>query len=362
MKMNFTKIDILLFSALLMLFVASCSSEKSEKKEVKTTIPATVAVAKSISYPVVHSFSGKLEAEKQANLSTRLMGQIDHIFVEVGQQVKKGDLLLKIRNKDILAKKAQVAANKIEASAAFENAQKDMKRFEALYKTKSATDKEMDDVRTHFEMAKARLDAVNQMENEVEESLRYATIRAPYNGVITGKFVDEGDMANPGTPLLSMESPSQWKVIARIPEADITRLKLNDPVTVTLKASGLKVDGTIAEINPSSANTGNQFEAKVLLSVNPADAKRLYSGMYATVNYAHGTQSSVLIPKHSLIDKGQLVGLYAISQNGTALLRWVKTGKMHGDSIEILSGLSDGEKYIASCDGKLFDGALVENE
>jgi RND family efflux transporter MFP subunit len=181
--------------------------------------------------------------------------------------------------------------------------------------------------------------------------------------VITGKFVQEGDMANPGMPLLSIENPGQWEVYARIPENDISRLQLNAPVSVQFTSvPGLQVEGTISEINPSSTNTGSQFEAKVLLNTSRTEAKQLYSGMFATVNYQKGTQPMILVPKSALVTRGQLVGLYTVSQAGTSLLRWVRTGRSYGDSIEILSGLSDGEQYILSSEGKLIDGARIVNK
>ncbi len=363
MKTFLNKTTLLLIATAATLFaLSSCGNKENEKKAAVPAIKATVATAQVTEYPTQYSFSGKLQADKQSNLSTRVMGQVQKVYVQPGKKVNAGDLLIQIRNQDILAKKAQVEASKVEATTAYESAEKDLKRFEALYQSKSASDKEIDDMRTRYEMAKARLAAVNQMENEVEESLRYTAIRAPYSGVITGKFVQEGDMANPGMPLLSIESPSQWKVYARIPESDIARLKLNDPVKVRFSAMpDVEVEGTISEINPSSTNTGSQFEAKILLK-STANSNEFYSGMYATVAYEKGVQPMILVPQNCLVQRGQLVGLYTISQAGTSLLRWVRTGKTYGNSIEILSGLNDGEKYILSCEGKLCDGAIVENK
>ena len=305
------------------------------------------------------SFSGKLEADKQSNLSTRIMGQISHIYVKPGQKVNKDQLLIQIRNQDILAKKAQVEASKIEASSAFESAEKDMKRYEALHKSNSASDKEMEDMNTRYKMAKAQLEAVEQMEKEVDENMRYASIRAPYSGVITSRFVEVGDLANPGMPLLSMESKSQWKVIARIPEADIAKVKLNDAVKVHFKAAQKDFEGQIIEINPSTSNTGNQYEAKILITIPENCKVKLYSGMYADVLFEYGKQNLILVPENALVHRGQLVGLYAVGQNGTALLRWVKTGKNFGEKIEILSGLADGEQYIRSSESKLFNGVKI---
>ncbi len=343
--------------------VLSCSSEKTAGERQSQKITVTLAQAKQQEYPMQYSFSGKLEAGKQTNLSTRIMGQIEQINVRTGQKVSKGQILLRIRNQDILAKKAQVEATMTEARSAWENAKKDLARFEALYKSKSTSEKEIDDIRTRYQMATARLNAATQMQNEVDENLMYTTLRAPYNGVITGKFVQEGDMANPGMPLLSVESPDQWQVLARIPEEDIARIRLNAPVKVHLDAlSGVTVDGTIAEINPSAAHTGPQFEAKVVLSPVAGSPATLYSGMYATVDYEQGTQPLLLVARESLVSRGQLTGLYTLGQQGTALLRWIRTGKSYGDSVEVLSGLADGEQYVLSSENRLFDGAPIQNK
>lgn len=362
MKTLVQKSKLIVALTLLSIIAISCGNKKQEHAtNTQEKVAAQTAVAKIADYPVIHSFSGKLEAEKQSNLSTRIMGQIQRIYVNPGQQVKQGDLLIQIRNQDILAKKAQVEANKVEATTAYESAEKDLKRYEALYETNSASDKEMDDMRMRYDMSKARLAAVKQMEKEVEENMRYASIRAPYSGVITTKFVQEGDMANPGMPLLSMESPSQWKVIARIPEADIAKVQLNDAVKVKLNAANAELEGKIIEINPSTTNTGNQYSAKVLVTVPENCTAKLYSGMYAEVLFEYGTQKRIMVSKEALIHRGQLVGVYAVSQSGNALLRWVKTGKTFGDKVEILSGLRDGEQYVVSSDSKLFDGALIAN-
>lgn len=362
MKRQLLQTKIFIAFAALAIIVASCGKKDEKHSAVaQQKVAAKIATANLKDYPIVHSFSGNLEADKQSNLSTRIMGQISKIYVKPGQKVQKDQLLIQIRNQDILAKKAQVEASKVEATTAYQSAEKDMQRYEALHASNSASDKEMEDMRTRYQMAKARLDAVKQMDKEVDENMRYASIRAPYSGVITSRFVEEGDLANPGMPLLSIESAAQWKVIARIPEADIARINLNDKVKVNFKAVAKEFEGQIIEINPSSNNTGNQYEAKVLVSIPENCTAKLYSGMYATVLFEHGTQQLILIPETSLVHKGQLTGLYAVSQSGNALLRWVKTGKTSGNNIEIISGLSDGEKYVESSNGKLFDGAIVSS-
>lgn len=358
--MNTTKTLIIALIVSVSIAFTSCGKKTDAKETSKADVIVNVASVKLENQPETLSFSGKIEAETHSNLSTRIMGQIAKIYVEPGQKVKKGQLLMQIHDKDILAKKAQVNANKVEAEAAFKNAEKDYNRYTVLFSQKSASQKEMDDVTTGFNMAQARLLAVNQMEKEVDEMLRYASIRAPYNGIITRKYMNEGDLASPGTPLIAIEQPGKFKVMARIPETEINKLEKNDAVKVKISAlNNAEVEGVITEINPSALYTGNQFEAKVVLNPSKDQNGKLHSGMYATVLLQKGGMPSIIIPEKVLIKRGQLTGVYTVSQSGTALLRWVRTGKKSGDMIEILSGLNDGEKYITSYQGKIWDGAKV---
>lgn len=357
---NFLIIVLITLGGLSLQSCDSKSKAKETKKMKKADVSVAVGIAKLTNQAELMSFSGKLEAETHSNLSTRIMGQIAKINVETGQKVNAGQVLVEIHAKDIQAKKAQVKANKLEAEAAYLNAKKDYDRFTVLFEQKSASQKELDDITMQYNMAKARLEAVNEMGVEVEEMLRYTSIKAPYNGVITKKYVNEGDLASPGMPLVAIEKQNEFKVMARIPETEISKIKKNDPVLVQISALGNeKINGFVAEVNPSSQYTGNQFEAKIVLKPAGEQKDRLFSGMYANVLVEKAGMPSIMIPENVLIHKGQLTGIYTVSQSGTAMLRWVRLGKTMGDQVEILSGLSDGEKYIISFKGKIWDGAIL---
>ncbi|GAB2775388.1 efflux RND transporter periplasmic adaptor subunit [Salinimicrobium soli] len=343
------------------LFATSCGGD--EKKQEAKKGPAVAVRVETPSGADEHflTASGKIEAVNSANLSTRMMGYIQDIRVKVGDKVKKGELLISINNSDLQAKRAQVNAGITEAEAAFNNAQKDYERFKALYEEQSASQKEMDDQTARFEMAKARLEAAKQMKNEVESQFAYVNIRAPFSGNITNKFVEEGTMANPGQPLLAMESPGTFEVMARVPESEISRIEAGTEVDVIVKSIDQTIAGTVTEVSTSARNTGGQYLVKVALE--DTDAKIL-SGMYASVRFpiekkAETTQA-VMIPEVAVITQGDLQGIYTVSSQNTAMLRWLRLGRTYGDKVEVLSGLNADESYIVSADGKLFNGAKVK--
>ncbi|MBI5371200.1 MAG: efflux RND transporter periplasmic adaptor subunit [Sphingobacteriales bacterium] len=345
-------------------FFASCKGEKETSPGDKINpIPVTTAIpAGSLKAGI--SISGKIEALQTAQISTRLMGTITRIYVKAGDPVRKGQLLATISSQDILAKRAQTNAAITEAEANVKSAQKDFERFTSLYNKQSASAKELDNVTLQYNAAKARLEAAGQMRNEVNALASYSSLTAPFDGIVTQRMADEGNMANPGIPLLVVEQNTVLQVSATVSENQIGQLKKGEAASVGINATGKTMECRVAEISPSSLMTGGQYEIK--LSIPEKEMKSLYAGMYVSVfipvsQPATGPQpvAAVLVPAASLVQNDQLTGLYTISSNNTALLRWVRTGKTSGDQTEILSGLAAGEKYIVKAEGKLYNGAPV---
>ncbi len=343
-------------------FLTSCGGDKKEQVTKEPAIAVKVSgVSENDNSPFVTA-SGKIEAENSANLSTRMMGYVTKVHVKVGQKVGAGQLLVSINNTDLLAKKAQVDASILQATAGYNNAKKDYDRFVNLYKQQSASQKELDDMTARYEMAKAGLEGAKQMRNEVLAQFSYSNITAPFSGTVTNTFVKEGDMANPGMPLVSVEGASRLQVTAMVSENDIANIKKGMPVKVLVKSSNANLTGKVSEVSVSATNTGGQYLVKI--NLDKTDSSVL-SGMFVNVqfpieNKAQAVQTDrVLVPESALVKQGQLTGIYTIGTGNTAILRWLRIGKNFGDQVEVLSGLSANEQYIVSAEGKLYNGALV---
>jgi RND family efflux transporter MFP subunit len=355
MKLVYTT---LFFSIVLSLVGCGNSSEEKNVDNPPVVSVTVNPVATESNTPFLTA-SGKIEAVNSATLSTRMMGFVDKIHVKVGQNVKKGQLLISINNADLSAKQAQANAGISEAQAAFNNAEKDYQRFQNLFAENSASQKELDDQRARYEMAKARLEGAKQMKNEVQSQFTYVNLRAPFNGVVTNKFIEVGDMANPGVPLISVEGPGNFEVVASVPEGEISKIKSGADVQVIVKPLEKALPGKVTEVSTSAKNTGGQYLVKIALDKTDAD---ILSGMYATVQFPvekTTNSTAILIPKKALVERGQLTGIYTVSQNNTAILRWLRIGRTFGDKVEVLSGLAVDENYIVSADGKLFNGAKL---
>jgi RND family efflux transporter MFP subunit len=354
-------IAILTLSTFLFL---SCGKEKTE---IANNTPAIAVKVSGISADTNSPFvtaSGKIEAENSANVSTRMMGYVTKVHVKVGQKVNAGQLLVSVNNTDLQAKKAQVDAAILQATAGYNNAKKDYDRFVNLFNQQSASQKELDDMTSRYEMAKAGLEGAKQMRNEVMAQFSYSNITAPFSGEVTNTFIKEGDMANPGMPLVSVEGASRLQVTAMVSESDITSIKNGMNVKVLVKSTNQELSGKVSEVSGSAKNTGGQYLVKINLNTT---GSKVLSGMFVNVQFPVANQvttstkqsDKVLIPESALVKQGQLTGVYTIGNENTAILRWLRIGKTFGNQVEVLSGLSSNEQYIISAEGKLFNGAKV---
>lgn len=361
---NVKGMPVIAFVGIGLWLMVSCSS-KDEMTADDKILPVAVTVSKPSGTIEggVHA-SGHLEAVETASISTKVMGYITSLNVKVGDQVRPGQVLATINSDDITARRAQSDALVSEAEAHMNSASKDYERFKKLYEQLSASAKEFDDVTLRYNSAKARLEAAKQMRNEVQALMSYTMLTAPFGGIVSQKLADVGSMATPGMPVLVVERTGSLQVNASIPESRIARVKLNDKVRVNIKSMGTEFDGAVVAINRSSQFSGGQYMIKI--SVPDGDRQNMYAGMYVNVFIATETSGLtdarghvVLVPRASIVNKDQLKGLYTVSTVNTALLRWVRLGRIFGDDVEVVSGLNKSEHFILQADGRLYNGAPV---
>jgi RND family efflux transporter MFP subunit len=321
------------------------------------TMQATVqSVGQQVAY------AGTVQPIEQVRLSTRIMGWVDDIPFKEGARVQKGAVLVKMRSKDFEAKRAQAEAAIAEAEANFKNVETNLKRVESLFEKKAATQKELDDIRAAFTSAQSRKKAAEEMKAEVVEMLSYAEMRAPFDGVVARKFLEIGDLANPGMPLLDVENMERVKVVAKVPESEVKNLSVGMPVVIEVAAAhigtnGETLTGKIERIVPAADPMSRQFDIHVIADNSNREMK---SGMFAriAIRSAEGA-GSLLIPQSAVFRRGQLEGLFVVDSSNIARLRWVRTGVRENGSVEILSGLNAGEQVVTDGFGSLLDGQKV---
>ncbi|MGW8123534.1 efflux RND transporter periplasmic adaptor subunit [Roseivirga echinicomitans] len=352
------------YQYILLAFVAflTVSCGTTEQKEITQLPSVPVKVAQVNGAEAAHyiAASGKVEAGQNASLSTRVMGNVTKVHVKVGDKVSKGQTLISISNADLTAQKAQVDAAIIQAESGLKNAEKDFQRFKTLFEKGSASQKELDDMTTRYEVAKANVEAALQMKKGVEAQFAYSTIIAPFSGAVVNSYIKEGMMANPGMPLIALEDAQNYQVVASISESDISGITSDTKAKIFVKSIEREYEGNIIELSPSAQHTGGQYLVKI--AIQNAD-KALRSGMFVNVKFeSNSTEkgaSQVMIPTSALVKNGQLTGVYVVTDEQIAILRWLRLGRTYNNKVEVISGIAENERFILSHEGKLYNGAKV---
>ncbi len=346
---------------LLLAFGLEACGSSEEPTEAAAVEPVRVVVweAAPLQVPRTYSFPARLAADRSVNLSTKLTGRIDQLPVEQGQPVRAGQLIARIQSQDLQSRAAQLEAQEKEAQAALNRIEKDLKRFRELVDEQSAPPKQLDDLQAEYEMAQARLERIQKSKMEVNDALSYAVLRAPFSGKITGKFFSAGDLATPGQPIVTIQSQNALKVLAQVSEYDIGQVAVGDTVEVEVEAAGAGAfSGKVDRITPPARSGAYELTIRPVLTGQ--QAKTLQVGMFARAYLRKGADPTLLLPRDALIEQGQLQGIYVMTPENRAVLRWLRTGKAVDDQVEIISGLRAGETVILEANGQLSNGQPVE--
>ncbi|MCP9455772.1 MAG: efflux RND transporter periplasmic adaptor subunit [Nitrospira sp.] len=316
------------------LLVAGCGAREESptvpnSSEPRTTIRAEVIEVIQIPVPIRIEVTGLVAAVYQATLSSRIQGTIDTLLVREGTAVSKGQPVIRLDSRDVEAELARAVAE-------VENARAHLDRMNQLFERDAVSKQEMENAVRAYKVAEANRKAV-------EAQLSYTVVRAPFDGVITEKFVEAGELASPGQPLLRMENPRLLRLEATVAERDIKSLSPGDKISVLIDALGGRVlTGTVARILPAGDPQTHTFTVQVDLPPTPG----LKSGMFGRLQLERETHPTVLLPDTAVAERGQLVSVFVVGPDGIARLRWVKTGRRFGKQVEILSGVNAGESVL----------------
>lgn len=291
-----------------------------------TTIPAVLEAA-GIAAPV-----------QRATLSTKVMGSVTSVQVQVGASVQAGQVLARIDARDIAAKRAQAAAALGEADAVHRDALTQAQRFRGLYADSAATRAQLDAVETGLARAEAGMRTARAAANELEAYAAYAEVRAPFAGVVTRRFVDPGAFVAPGAPIVDVEDGSRLRISVTVPPDAARRLKPGARMEGTIER--VQVDAVVEGVAP--AHSGALYNVNAL--VNNARGTHPTGGS-ATLRIPVGVRSGVLVPVAALVHEGDLTGVRVQTASGTER-RWVRLGTPAGDAVEVLSGLRSGDRVF----------------
>ena len=328
-------------SVLSAIVLASCGRHETvSPPESGNPVPVQV---KTVAFELQHATEevvGTVRSKQRAVIEAKVSGRILQYSATPGQMVTSGELLAQVDAREALARREQ-------ATATLEQANRDMVRYKQLIATNAVSRQDYDAAESRQKVAVASL-------SEADTMLGYARVTAPFDGVITRKLADVGDLAMPGKPLMEIEAPASLRFEADLPEAILDRVKLGDKMQVAVSSIPQPFEGTVSEIAPVADAASRTFQVKFDLTA----AKGLRTGQFGRV-YVPVAESKVLqVPAGAVIKRCQMELVYVV-RDGRAALRLVKTGKAMNGGVGILAGLEEGERVIVSDVAKLTDGQTV---
>lgn len=341
MKMNVI-VKTLLVGGVCLASVA-CSSKKGAEAATETV--AEVAKPK-VTTAQVHIqdvdqqsvFTGNVEGYAVNNITPQQPRRITRLLVDVGDHVKKGQLVAELDNSALAQAKAQ-----------YENNKANFERSDELYKFGGESKANWQAMQTAYEVSKSTYE--NMLEN--------TTLVSPISGVVTARNYDVGDMAA-GLPIFVVQRINPVKIMISVSESLYTYVKKGMAVEVELDAlPEQKFSAKVSRITPSIDASTRTFPVELTLA---NDKELVKPGMYARVTMNYGTRKNIVVPDVAVVKQlgsGNRY-IYVCNQDGTVAYKKVELGRRFGDKYEILSGIADGDVVVTSGQVALKDGIAVE--
>jgi len=359
MLQRMLKVMVALVAIAVLIVVIAWSSGYFEKKiepgelagtTIGTILPASAEVVRVTEreVPVYVRAPGTVRARQKTAVGSRLLAPVEKVFVVAGQYVSAGDVLVKLDQADLLARQKQTQADLEAGQARLSKAEDDLRRVLELQKNDAATEQELYDAKRAKDVAQADVNSLQQRLAEVTTQLSYATIRAPFDGIVVDKQIDEGDLAKPGETLVTLYDPTRLQLEADVPESIALKLKPGELVGVQINSISANCEGTVSEIVPQASPASRSLLVKVTGPCPPG----VVTGMFGRLIIQTGERKQFLIPISAVERVGQLEMVYVVKntnindKNRVVEKRFIQTGEPSGDEIEVLSGLSADDSVV----------------
>jgi RND family efflux transporter MFP subunit len=275
------------------------------------------------------SFMGTFEPNRQNSIGSDASGKIVQISVKEGDYVTAGQVLAKVDNEYLLLQLQNLEVT-------IEGQKKDDERYTTLSASQAIPE-------VQAEKNKLALESLEIQKKQLQKQINSATIKAPFSGVITKKFIDLGSVVGPGVPLFEITDVSSLKLTVYVPEAEIMKFTKSQKVNVSADIyTGRTFDGTITNI-AVQADKSHNFAVQVTVSNSD---KALMSGMYGNMSVNNQESKDALaIPRSALIGSTQNPQVYVI-KNGKAMLTSFQAGISDGTHIEVARGIEKNDRIV----------------
>lgn len=300
-----------------------------------------VAAVTRLEVPVTESAVGAIRPVHEVAVASKLLARVAEIHLRASDSVKAGDVLVRLEDADLKARKQQAEAAVAAAQAVRDQAKIEFDRVKKLREQNAASQLEFDRVNAQLLSAEADLKRAQQELKEAETVLSYATITSPIDGTVIDKLVEAGDTVAPGQVLAKLYDPKRMQLVASVRESLTHRLKIGQTIPVEIEALNLRCHGTVSEIVPEAASASRTFSVKV---TGPCP-EGVYPNMFGRLIIPLGEEQVLVVPAEAVRQVGQL-DVVDVVDGDQLSRRSVQLGRRIDGDYEVLSGLREGEQVV----------------
>ncbi len=304
--------------------------------------PIATATVQYRDVDTTYAAEAVVEAVRQSTVSAQVTGRIVELKFDVGDFVKKGQVIVRIDQTEARQLVAGGEAQVAQAEAAMENSRAALERNRQLAAQKFISQAALDKAEADFRVAQAQLKAARATAGQAVASRDYTVVVAPYSGVVSARHVELGEMAAPGKPLLTGFDPADMRVIATVPQYKIAEVRAGSRAMVEIPSLNKWIQATAITILPAADSRTHATRVRLDL---PENLRDVYPGMFARAYFSVGHARKLVAPASAVIKRSELTAVYVVNDQNQPALRQVRLGEPAGQGeIEILAGVSAGEK------------------
>lgn len=283
-----------------------------------------------------------VEAVRQSTVSAQIAGRIVDLRFDVGDYVKKGEVIARIDERAVSQAEAASVAQVREAQATLANARAQYERNKQLLAQKFISQAALDQAEANYRSAQARVSALLAGAGQAATERSFATIIAPYSGVVSARHVELGEMATPGKPLFTGFDPSTLRVVANVPQTEVAAIQAGSKARVEVPSVGKWIDVKNIVVVPSADPRTHTSRIRLEL---PEDVRGVYPGVYARAHFVVGRALKLLVPRAAIVRRSEVTAVYVVDDKGAPHLRQVRLGEAADENyIEVLAGVEPGER------------------
>jgi RND family efflux transporter MFP subunit len=321
--------------------LAACGSETGAPKPAPAPqLKAGVAEVREVD--LVYSAEAVIEAVRQSTVAAQIAGRIVDIRFDVGDYVKKGEVIVRIDERAATQAVAASEAQVREAEAAARNARLNYERSRQLFAQKFISQAALDKAEADYKQAQARLAAVLAGAGAAATERSFATIVAPYSGVVSARHVELGEMAVPGKPLMTGFDPASLRAVANVPQSQVPAIQASGRARVEIPSLGRWIEARAITVVPAADPRTHTTRVRLDL---PEDLRGVYPGVFARAHFTVGRAERLLVPREAVFRRSELTAVYVLDDKGYPRLRQVRLGTAGDErAVEVLAGLRPGER------------------